>query len=528
MRADAEKRIKSIEQFLSDKELKIGDVFTPLKWGEFAIEKFELFSKWLNGASIFDPTMGEGNLLEALISYGLKKGFTIDSLPTYRLFGNELNTDYYTKAIEKFSKQYGLDMAANFSNEDILRLTPCKYDIIFGNPPWQNFVDLPESYKQQIKSYFFKYDLVENSRNLLLGGSRIDIAALIIRIALKDFLKQNGEAIIFMPLSLLSNDGANRNFRTYSVREVKYCLSTVFDFNDIDVFAGIATRYGLGHFIRDKNPLFPISYFRNENGSWVEYKAKPIFHETDPLSIISKEDDGFGNIKQVLLKKESNPRQGVNTCGANDVFFFNIYIELNEELVSVSNKSKESIILPKKFIFPLITSKEFRTEESHPSKWVLLPYNLNGKPLEWEQIQKYPELQLYLEANKRILQGRKGVMLNKMLSRGHWWAMLGVGEYNFFPYKVVWEAYGKTSFKPKIFEGKWQANQSLQAFIPVKTLSEAKRIQRELSDKQIESYLLSLKMEGTMNWAQPGKIKKIIKYEKNFLKHEEIPPLTLF
>jgi hypothetical protein len=33
---------------LSDKALKIGDVFTPLKWGEFAIDKFEIFSKWLN------------------------------------------------------------------------------------------------------------------------------------------------------------------------------------------------------------------------------------------------------------------------------------------------------------------------------------------------------------------------------------------------------------------------------------------------------------------------------------------------
>ncbi|MCO5280168.1 MAG: hypothetical protein M9931_03810 [Chitinophagales bacterium] len=109
------------------------------------------------------------------------------------------------------------------------------------------------------------------------------------------------------------------------------------------------------------------------------------------------------------------------------------------------------------------------------------------------------------------------MMLNAMLKRGHWWAMLGVGEYNFFPYKVVWEAYGKTTFNPTIFEGYWQANQSLQAFIPVKSKDEAKRIQKELSDKQIENYLLSLKMEGTMNWAQPGKIKKIIKYEEESL-----------
>lgn len=503
---------------LSDKDLQIGDVFTPLKWGEFAIAKFDVFSKWINGASVFDPTMGEGNLLEALITYGLAKGYAIDKLPTNRLYGNELNTYYFNEALNKFKEKYGLDMNANFTNDDFLRLNPEKYDIVFGNPPWQNFVDLPDTYKEQIKSYFFKFDLIGNSQNLLLGGSRIDIAALIIQIALKDFLKQNGEAIIFMPLSLFLNDGANRNFRTYSIGEVKYSVESVFDFNTEDVFGGIATRYGLSHFRRDKNPFFPIPYFRNENGSWIEYKAKPMFHETDPLSIISnKEGESFDNIKPVTIKKESSPRQGINTCGANDVYFFNTLTEVSDQLVSVSNKIKDNVLLPRKFVYPLISSKEFKTENTSPSKWVLLPYNSNGKPLEWKQIQMYPELEAYLDDNIEILKGRKGVMLNAILSRGQWWAMLGVGEYNFFPFKIVWEAYGKTNFNPTIFEGSWQANQSLQAFIPVKTLLEATRIQKELSEKQIENYLLSLKMEGTMNWAQPGKIKKIIKYEEESL-----------
>ena len=192
--------------------------------------------------------MGEGNLLEALITYGVSQGFTINELPTHSLFGNELNTVYFNRTINKFSEKYGLDMSLNLTNEDFLRLASAKYDIVFGNPPWQNFVDLPESYKEQIKSYFFKFDLIGNSQSLLLGGSRIDIAALIIQIAIKDFIKQDGEAIIFMPLSLFLNDGANRNFRTYSIGTANYRVNSIFDFNDEDVFGGIATRYGLTHF----------------------------------------------------------------------------------------------------------------------------------------------------------------------------------------------------------------------------------------------------------------------------------------
>lgn len=504
---------------LLDKELTIGAFFTPVQWGKFAIKQFDIYQKWLNGATVFDPTMGEGNLLESLIIFGIEQGRKLSELPTSNLFGNEINTEFFNNAILKFKTRYGLDMTNNFTNKDFLNLKGNKFDIIFGNPPWQNYVDLPEAYKEQIKSYFFQYDLVGNSQNLLFGSSRIDIAALIIQIAIKDFLNQNGEAIFFMPLSLLLNDGANRNFRSFSIGDINYSLETVFDFSSIGVFEGVSTRYGLSKFVRDKQTCYPISYFIAENGKWNEYMAKPVFQNTDPLSIFSKENAyEFDLINPIVIKKESTPRQGINTCGANDIFFFDQYEELDNDFVQVSNKRKGNVVLPKQFLFPLITSKDFKTEYSIPAKWVLLPYNPNGKPLEKEQIQKFPDLENYLNENMTILQKRKGTMLGALLKRSYWWALLGVGVYSFFPFKIVWEAYGKKTFRPKIFKGHWQVNQSLQAYIPVRTLAEAGRIHNLLQDKKIENYLLSLKMEGTMNWAQPGKIKKLIKYEEECLR----------
>lgn len=321
-----------------------------------------------------------------------------------------------------------------------------------------------------------------------------------------------------MPLSLLLNDGANRNFRTYSIDEVRYSIETVYDFNDEDVFGGVTTRYGLTHFIRNKKSTFPIPYHRMSDGKWSDFVAKPMFHETDPLSIITIEDSLHNvEITPITIKKESSPRQGINTCGANEVYFFDSLKELDNELVLLSNKQRENVILPKLFVYPLINTNNFKLDNFQPTKWVFLPYNKSGKPLEWNQIKMFPTLENYLNENREILQNRKGVMLNAILKRGHWWALLGVGEYNFFPYKVVWEAYGKITFNPKIFDGDWQANQSLQAFIPLKSLKEAKRILHELSDDKVEKYLLSLKMEGTMNWAQPGKIKKLIQFEEEAL-----------
>lgn len=498
---------------LSDKTRCIGDVFTPLRWGEFAIQTFGLYEKWMNGATVFDPTMGEGNLLEALVRFGLAQGKTIAELPTARLFGNELNTVYYTHALEKFNTEFGVDMTANFTNEDFLALPHTRYDLIFGNPPWQNFVDLPESYKEKIKSHFFKYDLIQRSQHVLLGGSRIDFAALIIQIAIKEFLVENGEAILFMPLSLLLNDGANQYFRTYSIDDVKFAPEKVFDFNNEPVFVGVSTRYGLAQFRRDREAVFPIPYYRLKKGRWPEYLAKPLFHATDPLSIIEISDSAsLDNMEPISLHKESSPRQGVNTCGANEIFFFDSYQQVDSKTVAVSNKLQHEILLPRQFVYPLATSPDFKRKSTRPVKWVLLPYNKKGKVLGLKQIKAHPLLYNYLQLHRTALESRKGVMINGMLSRGHWWALLGVGEYTFFPYKIIWEAYGKTEFRPKIFEGQWQANQSLQAFIPMRSMSEANRVLLALKDKRIEKYLLSLKMEGTMNWAQPGKIKKLIRF----------------
>lgn len=505
-------------------DISIGVVFTPLSWATFAIEEYNLFDKWIEGATIFDPTMGEGNLIEAFIAIGIKKGIDKQLLPIERLFGVEINTAHFNSFFKRITNLYGIEMPIeNFHNNDIFFLDyEQKFDVVLGNPPWQNFNDLPDSYKEKIKPQFFLYDLISNAKDMLLGGSRIDISALVIQKVVEKNLKENGEAFFFMPLSLLLNDGAHKSFRTYKVNKTLYHIDKVFDFHDADIFGGVATRYGLVHFSRDKAQEFPIDYRRWENNKWVEYEARPLFLSTDPLSIYtSSEKSPLDDFELIPLKKESMPRQGANTCGANHVFFFDTYKEIDNIYCSVSNKKIGSHILPIKYVFPLVTSKNFKEGGDVPQKWILLPYQSNAKPLELSQIEADEKLYSFLFQYKDELEKRNGTLINVPIKKGYWWALLGIGEYNFFPYKIIWEAYGKMEFNPQIFNGKWQANQSLQAFIPVKTEEEAKRLLSSLQNKKIENYLLSLKMEGTMNWAQPGKIKKLLRFV-------EEPKLSLF
>lgn len=487
---------------------RIGVVFTPLPWVAFASQSFGIYKDWINGATVFDPTMGNGNILAALIEIGLKKGKSFDQLPVHNLFGNELNEELYSEAKQRFQDEYQLDMSSNFTNADFFELPPKAYDIVFGNPPWMNFTNLPSEYKRKLKPSFVEYDLIEDPKKTLLGGSRIDIAALVIQKAIADFLVPNGHAYFFQPLSLLLNDGAHNSFRRYQVKGDHFSIETVYDFNEMTVFANIATRHGLVHYAKNKRIRFPITYWRNIHNEWIERRASPLLSIIGPLSVFNTDaPPPLYNFQPIPLKKDAIPRQGINTSGANAIFFFDVCSEIDDEHYLLNNQVR----LPKQFIYPLLVADNFKNANSTSKKWVLLPYSDDGRPLEKEIILKYPSLWKYLKSNKEALNARKGKMIQTWQLRGYWWALLGVGKYNFVKYKVVWEAYGRRTFVPLIFDGNWQVNQSLQAYIPLNNKREAQRIQQALKDPAIENYLHSLKMDGTMNWAQPGKIKKLFR-----------------
>jgi hypothetical protein len=517
-----------------DASLDIGAVFTPLRWGKFAAETYSVVDAWLDGKTVLDPTMGAGNLLSALVESALAKGRALSSLPMRNLFGVDLHTGYRQNALDFFREKYGADMRDNFFNADILTRNDLICDTLFGNPPWRTFADLPEEYKTAVKPFFYRYGLIDDPRKLLLGGSRIDIAALIIQKSITENLRAGGDAVFFLPLSLFLNNGAHDAFRRFggssSGTPPVYSLQSAYDLENTGAFR-VSTRYGIAHFKKFKkikksaepsalspsdSPSALVPYFRFEKDAWIEYQAAPAFPDKkgSPFLVFSKTAQSNGVPAMPTMPKKidapynAKPRQGVNPCGAADVFFFNECEDIDEHICRVGGTS----FLPKKYVYPLITKVNFKEKEiQQPAKWVLMAYNeQTGKPLTPSEIAREPLLCDFLNARKSILENRKGTIIRSWIKGGVWWALLGAGAYSFAPYKIVWEAYGKKNFNPRIFTGRWQANQSLQAFIPCHCRETAERLLAELSKPEVEEYLLASRMAGTMNWAQPGKIAALL------------------
>jgi hypothetical protein len=490
----------------------IGAFFTPSSQADFMVRHYKLHLRWAQGSSILDPTAGRGSLLESLIRVAVQENIPIDQEMLNRLHGVEKEKEFTRNFSLRISETYDIPYRINpIRVGDILTdENNRKVDILFGNPPWVNFTDLPEEEKENIKPHFLKYGLAPSAGKLLLGNSRIDLAALIIMKTMEANLKKGGDAYFFSPLSLILNEGAHNIFRKGIVKNKKFSIREIWDYNGFKIFRDVATRCGLLHLQRDREMEQIIPYHSMLNSStWKKLEASPIAEKGSAYIITDPRRSSLPSIPRIPVCKESIPRQGINTGGRNNLYIFNTCKNKGKGLLELSNKDR-TILLPEDLVYPLITTDQFRSQEE-PSRYIFLPYTKDGTILTEGALKQYPSAWNYLEKNKEQLQNRKGVMMQSKMRRGNYWSLFGLGPYTFFPWKIVWESYGKRRFNPLLFshfEGKpWIPNQALQAYCPFQNKTEAETLLKELKTPEVNKLLQSQNMQGTCNWAQPGRIK---------------------
>ena len=489
------------------RSISVGKIFTPHEWAKWLLEEFSVVDQWIEGKTVADPTGGEGAFLIAIYQLAIDRGICVTESDLQRLFIIEKDTDSLETFGALFRSKFDRDFpSSNVICTDLILAPPkLKVDILVGNPPWANFGELQREYKELLKPHFIKWGLVPDLQKTLLGGSRVDLAALILQVSLGLLLKKSGRAFFYLPMSLFFGDDAHKGFRRYSSAGRNFAFQTIWELSTEKAFAEVTTSYGFAAILADSEQQFPIRYFRGKRNAWERLSASYLRETTDPLRVSSVADGDQHRPFDIslVLQENQQPRQGINTCGANEVFLFDDRPEF----------------VPKEYLFPLLSKELFRGRKLEPSRWIFLPYNSStGRPAEQYELEKHHILWQYLLKHKTRLLSRKGTMLSATLTRGYWWALLGVGPYCFAPYKVAWEAYGSRDFRPLIFsnaEGQsWQANQAMHALIPCWTESDAKRICDALGRPEFQTILTEMNGGGKCNWAQPGKIKKLVSFEK--------------
>jgi hypothetical protein len=493
-------------------EPDIGRVFTPIKWASWLLEETGAYRAWLQGALIADPNFGGGAFIVSLLELAERDQITVSDDMISRIFGYEIRSGDREQLLHNVKERFGLDLIAkNFANLDVLSPDAnMVVDVVVGNPPWANFTALPKDYKEKWAEKFIEYGLVGSKKDVLLGSSRADICALVTKKVLDDNLSSNGMFAAFMPLSIFFNSGSNDLFRPFPGSDHSYAVTEIWDFVDEKVFDGVATRYGAAKFVKGETQEWPVVTHVREGESWkaalsTSSDGRHGFwqrHRDDELVLRDQ--------PKINVKQGQQPRQGINTCGANDIL---IFTSVDDNIFQ--NQLGETVELEADLLLPLIDKSCF-SASAPKGRLILAPHSsVDGKPLSLRELRQYPKTHAYLSSKKNVLEHRKGTMINAHIKRGIWWALLGVGPYSYSKWKVVWEALGKSVFDPKVLPGIWQGNQALHAFFPCDSEQDAQRLANELRDPAVENYLKASAMGGTMNWAQPGRIAKLLVTEQS-------------
>ena len=348
---------------------------------------------------------------------------------------------------------------------DTFPIPPC--DLYLGNPPFINYADLPESYRERIKPLWTGYLPVQKGFSLLLGDSRGDIAALVFYHSLNTYLREGGRFAVILPNSLIKGNRATENFREFR----GITVDRIVDISRTDAFlhTNRSCFYIMG--TRGGETSYPLPYEKEKEESFLIRKNGLLIEEDLSLEQGS----------------EYSIRQGINTLGANGVFFFDRKPDLEEELIR-----------------PLLRSGDVGENRAEASRWVLLPYSQKGELLtEGDLAESYPRAWGYLCSCRKKLEGRKS-----RFARKNWYALFGIGPYTFAPYKVIWRAMGAKRLEAAVITDAIP-NQAMHAYIACDSRDEAEYLCGLLNSERIRRMTAVLSESRSRSFAQPGTMKML-------------------
>ena len=113
---------------------QIGQVFTPLKWAEWLINKWDIFDAWIDGAHICDPTAGQGVFVLAMLHIARNKGISITRERLSRLTLIELVHSHLEHFRENIRQEFDIDFPTDqiFCQDIITQGHKGEYDILIG------------------------------------------------------------------------------------------------------------------------------------------------------------------------------------------------------------------------------------------------------------------------------------------------------------------------------------------------------------------------------------------------------------
>lgn len=343
-----------------------------------------------------------------------------------------------------------------------------KFDYVVGNPPWVNWENLPEDYRNRmVPLYQDVYKLFPHKGfRARHGSAKIDISSLMAYVSMDKYLERGGKLGFLITQSLLKTD-AGKGFRKFNLFDkIPLRVVHVDDMVELNPFEGAANRTAVIVLEKGKSTRYPVSYTywrKTTKGKPLGYdnvlkeveditarmhfKAEPVDKEDLASSWITGRPQALKAIKKILGKSDYEAHEGVNTGGANAVYWVGIIKRRPDGLVVISNITKGAkrevesvqVAIEPDLLYPLLRGRDVKRWKAEPSVYIIIPQDpkdqKHGYPEKRLQIE-FPKTYSYLKRFKALLSNRPAYV--KYLKGEPFYSLYDVKKYTFTPYKVIW------------------------------------------------------------------------------------------
>jgi methylase of polypeptide subunit release factors len=381
----------------------------------------------------------------------------------------------YTKLTKLHEK--GLDgIWAAIVKNYFMPLFVGQFDLVAGNPPWVNWDNLPEDYRDNTKPIWTRHGLFPHGgMDTILGKGKKDISMLMAYEVCDALLKNSGRLGFVITQSVLKT-GSGQGFRKFKlVGGASLAVGHVDDMVDLQPFEAATNRTSVVILEKGRPNSYPVAYTiwqKTVRGkrvgydltlpeAWeitrrLNYVAEPVDGRDETSAWLTARRKAVRALRKMSGQSDYEAHEGVNTGGANGIYWLTIIQERKDETVLVQNltdgakRKVEQITaaLEEDFVFPLVRGRDIQRWHAHPSAHILMVQDVNARRgIEEATLQaSYPKTWAYLKHFERDLRNRAAFkrfftrkQKGQVIETGPFYSMFDVGEYTLAPWKVVWK-----------------------------------------------------------------------------------------
>jgi hypothetical protein len=188
----------------------------------------------------------------------------------------------------------------------------------------------------------------------------------------------------------------------------------------------------------------------------LNFAAEPVDPNDSTSPWLTAHPHALKAVRQVLGQSDYKAREGVNTGGANGVYWVEIIDRRPDGLVLIRNLTRGAKVkvpevveaVEPDLLYPLLRGRDVQRWKAEPSAYIIVTHKpgmrLNAIP-EKEMQECYPRTYGYLKRFEQTLLKRGGWEVKQMMKAGKpFYSMSEIGEYTFAPWKVVWREQAST------------------------------------------------------------------------------------